>query len=75
MVDNRLKGEDGVRGTGFTLKTKLELVRANAHPPLTVVGRTKILNIATMLAGFSDPISTPPCMFEKLLLGKFQKNG
>ena len=47
----------------------------NTHPPLAVVGRTKIFNIATMLAGFSDSISTPPCMFEKLLLGKFQKKG
>ena len=44
---------------------------ALVHPPLAVVGRTKILNIATMLAGFSDSISTPPCMFEKHLLVKF----
>ena len=41
------------------------------HPPLAAIGRKKILNIATMLVGFSNLISTPPCMFEKILLGKF----
>ena len=41
-----------------------------AHPPLAVIGRKKILNIATMLVGFSNPICTLPDMFEKILLGK-----
>ena len=40
-------------------------------PSPLAVGRKKILNIATMLVGFSNLISCPPCMFEKILLGKF----
>ena len=46
-----------------------------SHPLLAVTNRKKILNIATMPLGFSNPISTPPCMFENILLGKFWKNG
>ena len=44
-----------------------------SHPPLAVVGRTKILNIATMLVGFSNPICTLPDMFEKNSVGKMLK--
>ena len=41
------------------IQNQVAPVTPRTPPPLTVVGRTKILNIATMLAGFYDPISTP----------------
>ena len=39
----------------------------------TVVTREKCLNIATMPVGFSDPISTLLCIFEKKSVGKILK--
>ena len=39
--------------------------------PSAVVGRKKILSIATMLARFSDLLGSMLSIFEKILLGKF----
>ena len=43
----------------------------SSHPSLTAVTQKKCLSIATMSVGFSDPIGTLPCIFEKNLLGNF----
>ena len=44
-----------------------------SHPPLTVVGRTKILNIATMITGFSDLACLKNLCWENFK--KMAKNG
>ena len=59
-VADHIKGECRSK---FLHSTGIRLV---VTPPLAVIGRKRILNIATMLVGFSNHISTPPCMFEKM---------
>ena len=46
-------------------------VASQTRPSLAVVGRKKILSIATMLGRFLDLLGSMLSIFEKILLGKF----